>query len=380
MLVGGIIDPMPSVLIRHGQTDWNLVHRLQGSSDIPLNDTGRDQAKVAAANVLQYARTLQATDPSFIWHGVVTSPLARAVETGAIIAQELGLPVLGTYAGLAERSFKELEGVTNTPALWETIENETADIEPLADFLARVEDALDQVEADYPGQNLIIVVHGMLISRLQTARTGQKVLVPANGTVVELAPAPRASSIMLIRHGQTDWNKAHLMQGSSDIPLNDVGRAQAHDAAAALKARGLEFDVIVSSPLSRAKETADIIGAAFGLTVDKTYPDLVERGYGEAEGLDISAEARKEPDAFYAGVESERSVYLRGIKVLRQIARDYPGQRVIAVSHGSLIRRALSATHGREFGTIANAEPFEVDLPGLAHWLEVKEPLLVGKP
>ena len=81
-----------------------------------------------------------------------------------------------------------------------------------------------------------------------------------------------------------------------------------------------------------------------------------------------------------SGVESERSVYLRGIKVLRQIARDYPGQRVIAVSHGSLIRRALSATHGREFGTIANAEPLEVDLPGLAHWLEVKEPLLVGKP
>ena len=371
---------MPSVLIRHGQTDWNLAHRLQGSSDIPLNDTGRAQALAAAHNVLEYAKTQADAHPGFTWHGVVTSPLSRAAETGAIIADELGLPVLGSYPGLAERSFKDLEGVQNNPALWETVENETADIEPLADFLARVEDALDQIEADYPGQNLIIVVHGMLISRLQTARTGQKVLVPHNGEVVPLAPARRASSIMLIRHGQTDWNKAHLMQGSSDIPLNDTGRAQAHETAASLKARGFEFEVVVSSPLSRAHETAEIIGAAFGLTVDRTYDDLVERGYGEAEGLDISAEARKEPDAYYSGVESERSVYRRGIKVLRQIARDYPGQRVIAVSHGSLIRRALSATHGREFGAIANAEPFEVDLSGLAHWLEVKESLLVGKP
>lgn len=371
---------MPSVLIRHGQTDWNLAHKLQGSSDIPLNDTGREQARVAARNILDYARTLQESDPGFTWHGVVTSPLSRAAETGAIIAEELNLPVLGTYEGLAERSFKALEGVTSNPELWETVENETADIEPLDDFLARVEDALDQVEADHPGQNLIIVAHGMLISRLLSKRTETQVLVPQNGTVVELTPAKRAASIMLIRHGQTDWNKERRMQGTSDVPLNDTGRQQAHDTAASLKERGFEFDVIVSSPLSRAKETADIIGAAFGLTVDRTYDGLIERAYGEAEGLDISEEARRTPDAFYEGVESERSVYTRGIKVLRQIARDYPGQRVIAVSHGSLIRRALSATHGREFGTIANAEPFEVELAGLAGWVEANEPLLVEKP
>lgn len=372
---------MPSVLIRHGQTDWNLVHKLQGSSDIPLNDTGRDQARVAAQNVQQYAQNLiNSGDTGFTWHGVVTSPLSRAAETGQIIADELGLPVLGTYEGLAERSFKDLEGVPNNPALWETVENETADIEPLADFLARVEAALAQVESDHPGKNLVIVAHGMLISRLLTARTGTKVVVPQNGTVVELAPARPTGSLTLIRHGQTDWNKARLMQGSSDIPLNDTGRQQAHDTASALKARGLEYDVVVSSPLSRAHETAQIIAASFGLTVDRTYEGLVERAYGEAEGLDISDEARRTPDAFYAGVESERSVYTRGIETLRQIAADYPGKRVIAVSHGSLIRRALSATHGKEFGTVANAEPFEVHLPGLAIWTVENEPLLVGKP
>lgn len=371
---------MPSLLIRHGQTDWNLVHKLQGSSDIPLNDTGRAQARALAPLLLDYASEQAAQEPGFSWKGVITSPLSRAQETGRIIAQQLGLPLLGSYPGLAERSFKDLEGVQNNPDLWETVENETADIEPLSDFLDRVEAALDQVEADYPGQNLIIVVHGMLISRLLTARTGQKVPVPRNGELLPLAPAQRAESLMLIRHGQTDWNKARLMQGSSDIPLNETGRAQARSTAAALKEEGYEFDVIVSSPLSRAKETADLIGQAFGLEVAKTYPGLIERGYGEAEGLDISEEARREPDAFYDGVESERSVYRRGIEVLRQIARDYPGQRVIAVSHGSLIRRALSASHGREFGTISNAQPFEVNLDGLAHWQEASEPLLKGKP
>lgn len=364
---------MPSVLIRHGQTDWNLAHKLQGSSDIPLNDTGRDQARAAAQTLREYAASA-----GFSWDGIVCSPLARAQETAEIIAASLDLPLLGSYPGLAERSFLSHEGTPSNPALWESVMNETADIEPLGPFLERVEAAIRQIEQDHPGLNLIIAVHGMVISRLVAARTGLPTDIPLNGSISELPPA--TGSLTLIRHGQTDWNKARLMQGTSDIPLNDTGRAQAHDTAAALQARGLEYDVVVSSPLSRARETAEIIAASFGLTLDRTYEGLIERGYGEAEGLDISEEARRTPDAFYEGVESERSVYRRGIEVLRDIARDYPGQRVIAVSHGSLIRRALSATHGREFGTIANAEPIEVSLSGLGTWTEAAEPLLRGKP
>lgn len=189
-----------------------------------------------------------------------------------------------------------------------------------------------------------------------------------------------SGSLTLIRHGQTDWNKQHLMQGSSDIPLNDVGRQQAVETGRRLRELDLDFDVLVASPLSRALETAQIVGKELGLEVSETYEGLIERHYGQAEGLDISLEARAEPDAFYEGVESERSVYMRGVDTLRQVVREYPGQKIIVVSHGSLIRRVLSASHGKEWATpVPNAQPLEIPLQGLFSWDVEKEILLEGK-
>jgi probable phosphoglycerate mutase len=85
------------------------------------------------------------------------------------------------------------------------------------------------------------------------------------------------TTFALIRHGQTDWNAQRRLQGSSDIPLNDVGRGQAQDAVAILS--GYEWDAIVSSPLSRAAETADLIAAGLGLTVARRVPELTERDF-----------------------------------------------------------------------------------------------------
>lgn len=195
-----------------------------------------------------------------------------------------------------------------------------------------------------------------------------------------MSTADLTGSLTLIRHGQTDWNKHHLMQGSSDIPLNDRGREQAVETGNKLRELGLEFDVLVSSPLSRAYETAEIVGKQLGLDVSGTHNGLVERHYGEAEGLDISTEARAEPDAFYADVESERSVYVRGVKTLREIVEENPGKRIIAVAHGSIIRRVLCAAHGKEWATpVPNAQPIEIPLEGLFAWREENEPLLRGK-
>ena len=91
------------------------------------------------------------------------------------------------------------------------------------------------------------------------------------------------TTFALVRHGQTDWNAERRLQGSTDIPLNDVGRGQARDAAAVLSP--YEWDAIVSSPLSRAAETADLIAEGLGLTVSRRVPELTERSFGPAEGM-----------------------------------------------------------------------------------------------
>lgn len=88
----------------------------------------------------------------------------------------------------------------------------------------------------------------------------------------------------VLRHGQTDWNVQMRLQGSTDIPLNETGRAQAHVAAKILAAEGLTR--IIASPLSRALETARIVGAASGLEPE-IDGRLIERNFGMFEGMTI---------------------------------------------------------------------------------------------
>lgn len=89
--------------------------------------------------------------------------------------------------------------------------------------------------------------------------------------------------IYFIRHGQTDWNKQGKMQGSTDIPLNETGLSQAADVAGSLVANDVQFKKILSSPLSRAAKTAEIIGQKLDLGVEH-FEELKEFYFGEWEG------------------------------------------------------------------------------------------------
>ena len=93
----------------------------------------------------------------------------------------------------------------------------------------------------------------------------------------------RPARLVLVRHGETDWNQERRLQGRTDNPLNGVGRAQARKAGRLLAAE--PWDVVVSSPLLRAVQTAHLIADAAGLQPAGTIPELVERDYGSAEGL-----------------------------------------------------------------------------------------------
>ena len=144
----------------------------------------------------------------------------------------------------------------------------------------------------------------------------------------------------LLRHGQTDWNIDLRLQGSTDIPLNDTGRAQALQAASVLNPE--DWDVIIASPLSRAKDTADIIAKELGMNV-VIVPELIERSFGVAEGLDHASWRKMyESHAVIEGLESLEDLRARTILLLDLIANEYAGQRVLAVSHGAFIRKVLT--------------------------------------
>ncbi|UXN32100.1 histidine phosphatase family protein [Glutamicibacter sp. M10] len=155
-----------------------------------------------------------------------------------------------------------------------------------------------------------------------------------------------------VRHGQTQWNLEGRLQGSSDIPLNDTGRTQASEAVSVLA--GGNWDVIVSSPLSRARETAQIIADGLGLELGPSYDLLIERDYAQGEGM-VEAEALELwPDKLGGGIEPLDSVVDRGLRAINQIAADYPGKNVAIICHGTIIRYTLSHLAGYKLDTIRN--------------------------
>lgn len=171
--------------------------------------------------------------------------------------------------------------------------------------------------------------------------------------------------IALVRHGETDWNRAHRVQGHTNIPLNDEGRLQARRTAETLRTQ--RWDAVYSSPLARAGETAQIIADTVGLAAPTIVDELIERAYGEAEGL-----TRAELDARYPsdvlGREPRADAAARAVRALTSIAREHPGGDVLVVSHGGLIRAVL--THLAPADGDHHTEPIPT---GSAHSLVFKD-------
>lgn len=162
------------------------------------------------------------------------------------------------------------------------------------------------------------------------------------------------TELYLVRHGETDWNRARRIQGRTDIPLNETGRAQARATGRLLTRR--RWDAIYASPLDRARETASIIAAELGLPGPGLLDAVVERDYGEAEGLNFLEVEQRFPDgAEVPGRETREEVAARVVPALVALAAERPGQSLVVVSHGGAIRAALSVTDPEEaHGVITN--------------------------
>lgn len=181
--------------------------------------------------------------------------------------------------------------------------------------------------------------------------------------------------LVLVRHGETDWNRQGRWQGQSDTPLNDTGRAQA--AAMAESQRGLPLAAIYSSDLRRATETAAALAAVSGAPIHRD-PRLREISLGAWEGMlfddirrrdgDQLDRLRREPARGRApGGESPAEVLNRVRAVLADIARDHPADRVAVVSHGLALAALKVHLLGLPLDLVwdhepANATPEEYDL------------------
>jgi broad specificity phosphatase PhoE len=172
-------------LARHGETDWNRQLRWQGGTDIPLNDAGRAQAA-------ELAERLRALAPA----RVHASDLARARETGEIVAARLGAPFLGTDPRLRERSFGLFEGLTQGecqtlhPEHWRRYLADRRILPPGAEgidaVLVRMRAAIHAVAAAHATAPVVVVGHGSAIRVLVAAISSADCPPIANGAVFRL--------------------------------------------------------------------------------------------------------------------------------------------------------------------------------------------------
>jgi broad specificity phosphatase PhoE len=171
------------------------------------------------------------------------------------------------------------------------------------------------------------------------------------------------TTILLARHGETDWNVDRRVQGHSDTPLNDMGRAQARRLAEELSKE--RIDAVYSSDLVRAHETALIVAEQRGLEVT-AIRDLRERHFGTWEGLTDQEIYERFPQvhdgAPWGDAETQEEMADRVVGALLRIARAHPDERVLVVSHGGPLRRVLAQCGLNSNGRIENCHVVRIEL------------------
>jgi broad specificity phosphatase PhoE len=163
------------------------------------------------------------------------------------------------------------------------------------------------------------------------------------------------TTLVLVRHGETDWNRENRFQGHADPPLNDTGRGQARALADDL--RGGHYAAVYTSPLHRASETAVILASELGFepVADEA---LKEVDVGSWSGLTRDQVESRFPDGYLRWLEygygwDDGETYdelgERVVSGLLEIAARHPDTHVLAVTHGGPIRSALAAADGVPF-------------------------------
>jgi broad specificity phosphatase PhoE len=181
------------------------------------------------------------------------------------------------------------------------------------------------------------------------------------------------TTLLLARHGETDWNRDHRWQGHEGPPLNETGRRQARELAGRVPA----LAAIYASDTIRVRETAEIVAASHGLELHADAR-LREMGFGVWEGLTRAEIERRHGHDFARwlagelsappGGEPDEAVAERVLQALREIGARHRGERVLVVTSGGPIRAALAHARGLDHAAArllpraGNCEVVELDV------------------
>lgn len=149
--------------------------------------------------------------------------------------------------------------------------------------------------------------------------------------------------IAIVRHGETDYNKQRLIQGRIDNVLNQTGKQQAKTLGEYLKANNETFDVLLTSPLLRAKETAQIVGSHINLEITKETDLLLERDFGPFEGKTVEDTLPFITKHEYKskGYEDNETLLKRMSEMVSAVHKTYNDKKVLMVAHAHVIKSLL---------------------------------------
>ncbi len=360
--------------LRHAQSEGNLIGLFQGQEPgTPLTAAGKNMAAEAASFLKDRGITR-----------MYCSPLQRCRETAAVLAEITGAEIviddrlreidMGPHEGKtwkesAEQAesqrHDEQQGATPEP------KHHLPGMEPLATVQERMSAFLDETLPKHRGEHIAIITHGdpMLCVRHHFTQESHRKLVAqpkpdfatpeeffwdhVTGRQMDLHkdvvdsliwPGPsdgQGGTLTVVRHGETDHNQQGIIQGHVDRPLNDKGRQQAADTAKTLK-KG-HYDVLISSDLIRAVDTAKALGEHLGLEISEQNPLFRERMMGDWQGCVKKNFEGQHPgnpcltSRTPVGAESLSEFLLRAQAAYRYLQKTYPGKRVLLVAHGGFM-------------------------------------------
>lgn len=173
------------------------------------------------------------------------------------------------------------------------------------------------------------------------------------------------TTLWMIRHGETSWNAEGRVQGQTDVPLSEVGHAQARAVASVFAGR--RFGALYSSDLQRVTQTAQPAAQALGLEI-RVEPLLRERHYGMFEALTYAEVKLRFPEEYarfrahdpefdFRGGEGLRLFFERSVRCLGEIAARHAGEEVLVFTHGGVLDMAYR--HAKRLG-LATKRDFEI--------------------